>query len=77
MLWANGTDIPLMIITVKNFFFFFSLNLLFVFYLLTFACTGSSLLRRLFSGCGEWGVLVIVVHRLLIVVASLIVEHRL
>ena len=30
-----------------------------------------------FSNCGEWGLLFIVVHRLLIVVASLVVEHGL
>ena len=35
-----------------------------------------SLLRGHFSSCGEWGLL-IVVHRLLIAVASLVVEHRL
>ena len=31
----------------------------------------------LFSGCGEWGLLFVVVHGLLIAVASLVVEHRL
>ena len=30
-----------------------------------------------FSSCGEWGLLFVAVHRLLIVVASLDVEHRL
>jgi len=30
-----------------------------------------------FSSCGEWGLLFTVVHRLLIAVASLVVEHRL
>ena len=33
--------------------------------------------RRLFSSCGEQGLLSIVVHRLLIVVASLVAEHGL
>ena len=36
----------------------------------------SSLLCRLFSSCGEWGYS-LVVCRLLIVVGSLVVEHRL
>ena len=31
----------------------------------------------LFSSCGKWGLLLVVVHGLLTVVASLIVEHRL
>ena len=30
-----------------------------------------------FSSCGEWGLFFTAVHRLLIVVASLVVEHRL
>ena len=30
-----------------------------------------------FSSCGEWGLLFVAVHGLLIVVASLVVEHRL
>ena len=30
-----------------------------------------------FSSCGEWELLFIVVHGLLIVVASLVAEHRL
>ena len=30
-----------------------------------------------FSSCGEWGLLFVVVHRLLIAVASFIAEHRL
>ena len=32
---------------------------------------------RAFSSCGEQGLLFVVVHRLLIVVASLVAEHRL
>ena len=46
-------------------------------YLLIFVCAGSSLLHGLFSSCGEWGLVVVVVHRLLIAVASLVAEHRL
>ena len=30
-----------------------------------------------FSSCGEWGLLFVVVHGLLIVVASLVIEHGL
>ena len=33
--------------------------------------------RRLFSACGEWGLFFVVVHGLLIVVASLVAEHGL
>ena len=36
---------------------------------------GSSLLLGLFSSCREWGPLSVAVHRLLIAVASLVVEH--
>ena len=42
-----------------------------------FGCAGSLLLHGLFSGCGKRGLLFVVVRRLLIVVASLVVEHRL
>ena len=42
-----------------------------------FCCTASSLLHRLFSSCGKWEVLFVVVGGLLIVVASLAAEHRL
>ena len=42
-----------------------------------FGCAGSLLLFVwAFSNCSEQGLLFIVVHRLLIVVASLVVEHR-
>ena len=33
--------------------------------------------RKLFSSCGEWGLLFVVVHSLLIEVVSLVAEHRL
>ena len=32
---------------------------------------------RAVSSCGEWGLVFVVVHRLLVAVASLVVEHRL
>ena len=40
-------------------------------------CAGSSLSGKLFSSCGELGLLFIAVRRLLIAVASLVVEHGL
>ena len=33
--------------------------------------------HELFSSCGKWGLLFVAVHRLLIAVASLVVDHRL
>ena len=52
-----------------EFFFFFLINLFLV--ALDLHCT------RAFSSCGEWGLLFVAVHRLLIVVASLVAEHGL
>ena len=40
-------------------------------------CAGSLLLGRLFSSCSEQGLLSLMMHGLLIVVASLVAEHRL
>ena len=53
-------------------FFFF---LIFIIYLLVEL--GLCCCARAFSSCGERGLLFIVVHRLLIAVASLAVEHGL
>ena len=54
----------------KSPFFFFNLFI--------FGCVGSSLLHvQAFSSCGERGLLFVVVRGLLIVVASLVVEHGL
>ena len=50
-----------------------SLKILFIF---IFGCVGSLLLRTGFS-CGERGLLFVAVLRLLIKVASLVVEHGL
>ena len=41
------------------------------------AVLGLRCCARVFSSCGERGLLFIAVHRLLIVVASLVVEHGL
>ena len=58
------------------------LKFLFIYFLkfiyFIFGCIGSSLLcARAFSSCGERGLLFIAVRGLLIVVASLVVEHGL
>ena len=45
--------------------------------LFIYGCAGSLLLHRLFSGCGKKGLLFIVVCRLLIEMASLVVNYRL
>ena len=54
------------------FFFFFN-----KFIYLFLAVLGLCCCVRAFSSCGERGLLFVVVHGLLIVVASLVVEHRL
>ena len=46
-------------------------------YFIYFGCVGSSLLHVGFSSFGEWRLLFIALRRLLIVVASLVAEHRL
>ena len=43
----------------------------------TFGCAGSSLLHTASSSCREPGLLFVAVHRLLMVLASPVVEHRL
>ena len=52
------------------------LKILFI-YLFILAALGLCCCMQAFSGCGEQGLLFLVVHRLLIVVASLAVEHGL
>ena len=61
------------------FFYFFLIYIIFLIYLfyLFFAVLGLRCCTRAFSNCGEWGLLFIVVRRLLIAVASLVAEHRL
>ena len=56
--------------------FFFNINLFILFYLFL-AVLGLRCCARAFSGYGERGLLFVAVHRLLIAVASLVVEHRL
>ena len=45
--------------------------------LFIFGCAGSSLLHGVFSSCGGQGYSLVVMHRLLIAVGSLVVEHGL
>jgi len=53
------------------------LKLLFKFFFFIFGCAGSSLLHGLFSSCSKGGSFLAAACRLLIVVASLVVEHGL
>ena len=53
-------------------FFLFS----FLFFYLFLAAFGLHCCVRAFSSCGEWGLLFVAVRGLLIVVASLVVEHK-
>ena len=55
-------------------FYFIYLFLNFIYFL---AALGLHCCAQVFSSCGERGLLFIAVHRLLIVVASLVAEHRL
>ena len=49
----------------------------FIYLLLFLAVLGLRCCARAFSSCGERGLLFVVVHRLLVAVASLVAEHRL
>ena len=46
-------------------------------YFLFLAALGFCCCVRAFSSCREWGLVIVVVHRLLIAVASLVAEHGL
>ena len=52
---------------------FYLFNLIYLF----LAVLGLGCCARAFSSCGEQGLLFVAVHRLLIAVASLVVEHGL
>ena len=59
-------------------FFLFNLFIILFYLFIVSGCIGSSLLCAGFSsGCGEWGLLFVVVCGLLIAVASLVAKHRL
>ena len=66
--FASNIDGLVLVLFVKKFsvFFFFFL-----------ATLGLHCCTRAFSSCGEWGLLLIAVHGLLTVVASLVAEHGL
>ena len=57
-------------------FFFFLINLLFIYYL-CLAVLGLHFCARAFSSCGKWGPLFIAMHGPLTIAASLVAEHRL
>ena len=58
-------------------FFFFKVSFFFKLIYLFLVALGPCCCVRAFSSCGEWGLLLIVVLRLLIAVASLVAEHGL
>ena len=61
-------------IFIKNSISFIFLNKFI--YLFIFGCVWVFIaVHGLFSSCGEWGLLFVVVHGLLIVVASFVAEH--
>ena len=62
-----------MMVLFYSFIFFNFIYLFFKF----LAALGLRCCAQAFSGCGERGLLFIVVHGLLIAVVSLVVEHRL
>ena len=63
---------------LKNFFSFDIIYFLFLKFIYLFlAALGLHCCTWAFSSCGEQGLLFVVVRRLLIVVASLVAEHRL
>ena len=59
------------------FLFFFNKFIYCIIYLLFLAVLGLCCCARAFSCCSERGLLFIVVHQLLIAVASLVAEHGL
>ena len=67
------TNLILSVTLLQGCFFFNSFLNLFMF---IFGCTGSSLLHRLFSSCGERVCSPVLVRGHLIPVASLLAEHR-
>ena len=58
-------------------FFVVVINLFIYLYFLFLAALGLCCCAQAFSSCGRWGLLFVAVHGLLIVVASLVAEHRL
>ena len=67
------THYQIYLITGICYLFFFLINL---FIYLFLAALGLCCCTQAFSSCSEWGLLFVAVCRLLIVVASLVAEHR-
>ena len=65
------------LLTITFFFFFINLFIYFIFIYLFLAVLGLRCCLRAFSSCGERGLLFVAVFRLLIAVASLVVEYGL
>ena len=59
-----------------HFILFYFLNK-FIYFIYFLAVLGLHCCARAFSSCGEWGLLLVAMCRLLIAVASLVAEHRL
>ena len=78
-LWNAIGIVFFILLLYKLFYSFFSLNFgfIYLFIYLFMAVLGLRCCARAFSSCGEWGSLFIAVHGPLIIVASLVVEHRL
>ena len=74
--WQAGWSTKLWIKERMDMASFFLINL-FIFYLFIFGRVVFFCCVRAFSSCGEQGLLFVVMHRLLTVVASLVAEHRL
>ena len=75
--WSSWTD-PLSPFLFFSFFlFFFFSDCYFLKFILFLAALGLCCCARVFSSCGERGLLFVVMHGLLIVVASLVAEHGL
>ena len=70
----NISEGPVVISSIIHSYFF--LINLFI-YLLFLAALGLRSCARIFSSCGDWGLLFVAVHGLVIVVASLAAEHGL
>ena len=65
------------IVSVRDTSFFFFFNFIYLFIYLFLVALGLRCCARAFSSCGEWGLLFVAVHGLLIAVASLVAEHGL
>ena len=60
---------------ILSFIYVFLFKNLFILFILFLAAFGLHCCTRAFSSCGEWGLLFVAVHWLLIAVDSLVAEH--